>query len=95
MGAGLEVYDANGRKLLGTDKSVLRITKVLHDYKEVQRLRQENPNADRRFFIFTSAFVDLDKYPNELLITDNPVTVMMQLEKFAESFLVGERNVSN
>lgn len=95
MPVGLEVYDANGRKLLGTDKSVLRITKVLHGYKDVQRLRQENPNADRQFFIFASAFVDLDKYPNELLITDHAVRAMLQIERFTEVFLAGERNVSS
>lgn len=95
MKAGLEVYDDKGRKLLGTDKSVLRITKVLHGYKEVQKFRQENPNTDRRFFTFISAFVDLDKYPNELLITDHVEGAMLQMERFAEIFLVGERNVSS
>lgn len=94
MPAGLEVYDANGRKLLGMDKSVLRITKVLYGQKELGKFRQEN-DGDRRFFIFASAFVDLDKYPDELLITDRPETVMTQLERFAEFFLVGERNVSS
>ncbi len=94
MPAGLEIYDANGRKLFGMDKSVLRITKVLYGDKELGKFRQEN-DGNRRFFIFASAFVDLDKYPNELLITDHPEAMMMQLEKFTESFLVGEFNVSN
>lgn len=93
MPVGLEVYDAQGRKILGADKSVLRIVKVLHNINEVQKFKEENPNENGRFFIFTSAFVDLDKYPNELLITDRPEVVMTQLDKFSELFLVGEMNV--
>lgn len=90
MPVGLEVFDENGVKILGMDKSVLRITHIL-DYREFLHFRQ-NHNAP--YLSFISCFIDLDAYPNERLITHGD-GLFLQFYQYAEKILIGEHNVPN
>ena len=52
MPVGLEVFDNNGNKILGMDKSVLRIAKVFKNKAEIKQFLSNNPQKARYLFVY-------------------------------------------
>lgn len=88
MPVGLEVFDNNGNKILGMDKSVLRITKVFKNKAEIKQFLSNNPQKAR--FLLISSYVDLDKDDDTYLYVNN--AVLRQFLEYSDSALLLEIN---
>lgn len=88
MSVGLEVFDNNGNKILGMDKSVLRITKVFKNKAEIKQFLANNPQKAR--YLLISSYVDLDKDRDSYLYINN--AVLQQFLEYSESALLLELN---
>lgn len=91
MGIGLEVFDENGVKILGMDKSIIRIIKVL-DRAEYFQWQQTHPNI-QHVKIF-SCFIDFDVHADEIIPTDTSYPFKWIWSLF-DKVLIGVINVSN
>lgn len=91
MPIGLEIYDAQGRVLVGVNSSVLRITQQI-DYQTYQRVCNNNTNALPTIFI-ASAYVDLDSQ-NDVFISQGE-QIFEQWYKYADVILVGQINATH
>lgn len=87
MPVGLEVFDDKGNKILGMDKSMLRIVQVLKTQDEIGLFLQTRQPSDRRILLISS-FVDLDKYGQDMLATEWGFD--LQFLKYAETVLLAE-----
>lgn len=88
MPVGLEVSDNNGNKILGMDKSVLRIAKVFKNKAEIKQFLANNPQKAR--YLLISSYVDLDKDRNTYLYVDN--AVLQQFLEYSDTALLLELN---
>lgn len=88
MPVGLEVFDNKGNKILGMDKSVLRITKVFKNKAEIKQFLANNPQKAR--FLLISSYVDLDKDDDTYLYVNN--TVLQQFLEYSDTALLLEMN---
>ena len=88
MPVGLEVFDNNGNKILGMDKSVLRITKVFKNKAEIKQFLSNNPQKAR--FLLISSYVDLDRDRDSYLYINN--AVLQQFLEYSDSALLLEIN---
>lgn len=88
MPVGLEVFDNNGNKILGMDKSVLRITKVFKNKAEIKQFLSNNPQKAR--YLLISSYVDLDKDRDSYLYINN--AVLQQFLEYSDSALLLEIN---
>lgn len=84
MPVGLEVFDNNGNKILGMDKSVLRITKVFKNKAEIKQFLSNNPQKAR--YLLISSYVDLDKDRDSYLYINN--AVLQQFLEYSDSALL-------
>lgn len=89
MSVGLEVFDNNGNKILGMDKSVLRITKVFKNKAEIKQFLSNNPQKAR--YLLISSYVDLDKDRDTYLYMGN--AVLQQFLEYSDSALLLEMNI--
>ena len=89
MPVGLEVFDNNGNKILGMDKSVLRITKVFKNKAEIKQFLSNNPQKAR--YLLISSYVDLDKDRDTYLYMGN--AVLQQFLEYSDSALLLEMNI--
>lgn len=88
MPVGLEVFDNNGNKILGMDKSVLRIAKVFKNKAEIKQFLSNNPQKAR--YLLISSYVDLDKDRNTYIYTHN--ALLQQFLRFSDSAVLVEFN---
>lgn len=88
MSVGLEVFDNNGNKILGMDKSVLRITKVFKNKAEIKQFLSNNPQKAR--YLLISSYVDLDRDRDSYLYINN--AVLQQFLEYSDSALLLEIN---
>lgn len=88
MPVGLEVFDNNGNKILGMDKSVLRIAKVFKNKAEIKQFLSNNPQKAR--FLLISSYVDLDRDHYSYLYINN--AVLQQFLEYSDSALLLEIN---
>ena len=88
MPVGLEVFDNNGNKILGMDKSVLRITKVFKNKAEIKQFLSNNPQKAR--FLLISSYVDLDRDRDSYLYINN--AVLQQFLEYSDSALLLQIN---
>ena len=84
MTVGLEVFDNNGNKILGMDKSVLRIAKVFKNKTEIKQFLSNNPQKAR--YLLISSYVDLDKDRDSYLYINN--AVLQQFLEYSDSALL-------
>lgn len=89
MPVGLEVFDNNGNKILGMDKSVLRITKVFKNKAEIKQFLSNNPQKAR--FLLISSYVDLDRDHDTYLYIGN--AVLQQFLEYSDGALLLEMNI--
>ena len=89
MSVGLEVFDNNGNRILGMDKSVLRIAKVFKNKAEIKQFLSNNPEKAR--YLLISSYVDLDKDRDSYLYINN--TVLQQFLEYSDSALLLEMNI--
>lgn len=88
MTVGLEVFDNNGNKILGMDKSVLRIAKVFKNKTEIKQFLSNNPQKAR--YLLISSYVDLDKDRDTDLYVGN--AVLQQFLEYSDTALLLEMN---
>lgn len=88
MSVGLEVFDNNGNKILGMDKSVLRITKVFKNKAEIKHFLANNPQKAR--YLLISSYVDLDRDHDSYLYINN--AVLQQFLEYSDGALLLEIN---
>lgn len=88
MSVGLEVFDNNGNRILGMDKSVLRIAKVFKNKAEIKQFLSNNPQKAR--YLLISSYVDLDKDRDTYLYIGN--AVLLQFLEYSDSALLLEMN---